>query len=180
MPCMQCQNYIMDTTHFWLFAREYSVWNATVTALQFWTADLEPHILSDAIEWIYAAFFCNHSGQQLWNQPEEIIFGGFMTTLNDVFEWELALEDKGYESGSESLNISTPLCRTLHLYHLSGSENLSSIQLHHLSQYIHIRHTHLNDTEASALYATVWHLAMMITLQQIAAHSMEEQNNLHL
>ena len=42
--------YIMDTTHYWPFAREYLIWNATVTGLQFWTADLKPHILSDAIE----------------------------------------------------------------------------------------------------------------------------------
>ena len=48
-----------------------------------------------------------------------------MTTLNDVFEWELALEDKGYESGSESLTIPTPLCRTLCLYNVWANENLS-------------------------------------------------------
>ena len=40
----------MDATHYWPFGREYLIWNAAVTALQFWTADLEPHILSDAIE----------------------------------------------------------------------------------------------------------------------------------
>ena len=40
----------MDAAHYWLFAREYSIWNATVTALQVWMADLEPHILSDAIK----------------------------------------------------------------------------------------------------------------------------------
>ena len=32
-----------------------------------------------------------------------------MTTLNNTFEWKLALEDIGYESGSESLSVSTPL-----------------------------------------------------------------------
>ena len=47
----------MDATHFWSFAREYSVWNTTVAALQFWMADLEPHILSDAIEQVYTAFW---------------------------------------------------------------------------------------------------------------------------
>ena len=40
----------MDATHYWLFAREYSMWNAAVTALKFWTVDLELHILSDALE----------------------------------------------------------------------------------------------------------------------------------
>ena len=40
----------MDATHYWLFAREYSIWNAAVTALQFWMADLNPQTLSNAIE----------------------------------------------------------------------------------------------------------------------------------
>ena len=86
---IQYQDYIMDTTHYWPFAREYSIWNAAVTALQFWTADLKPHILSDAIEQVYTAFFCSHSAQQLQNQPEEVIFSCFMTTLNNSFKWEL-------------------------------------------------------------------------------------------
>ena len=48
-----------------------------------------------------------------------------MTTLNDTFEIELAQEDEGYESGSESLNIPTPLRREPQIYHISKSENLS-------------------------------------------------------
>ena len=67
-----------------------------------------------------------------------------MTTLNDAFERALTLEDEAYESGSETLNIPTPLCRTLHLYHVSASEND-----------FHIKHTHLSDTATSALYATI-------------------------
>ena len=48
-----------------------------------------------------------------------------MTTLNDTFEWEFAQEDEGYESGSKSLNISSPLQRAPCFYHVSTSENLS-------------------------------------------------------
>ena len=40
----------MDATHYWPFEQEYAIWNATVTALQFWILDLKPHILSYAIE----------------------------------------------------------------------------------------------------------------------------------
>ena len=40
----------MNTMDYWPMAREYSVWNATVASLQFWTADLEAHVLSSAIE----------------------------------------------------------------------------------------------------------------------------------
>ena len=124
-PNLHLQADIMDATHYWPFAWEYSIWNATATALQFWTADLESHILSNAIEWVYTAFFHSNSTQQLQNLPEEAIFSCFMTILNNTFEIEHAQEDKGYESGSQSLNIPTPLRRVPQIYHLSMSENLS-------------------------------------------------------
>ena len=41
------------------------------------------------------------------------------------FECELAQENEGYESGSESLNIPTPLFRTPCLYHVSTHDSLS-------------------------------------------------------
>ena len=84
----------MDATQYWLFAREYSIWNAAVAVLQFWMADLNPQNLSNAIEWVYTTFFCSNSAQWVRNISEEVLFGCFMTSLNDAFEWELALEDK--------------------------------------------------------------------------------------
>ena len=48
-----------------------------------------------------------------------------MTTLNDAFERELSQEDEGYESGSESLNILTPLRKPSRIYHISTNENIS-------------------------------------------------------
>ena len=42
--------FVMDTTHYWPFAREYFIWNAAVAALQFWMADLNPQTLSNATE----------------------------------------------------------------------------------------------------------------------------------
>ena len=63
-------------------------------------ADLKPHILSDAIEWVYMAFFWSNSAHQLQSQSEEIKCGHFMTTLNDAFELALMQEDEGYESRS--------------------------------------------------------------------------------
>ena len=47
----------MNATDYWLFVREYSIWNAAVAALQFWTADLELHDLSSTIEQVYNASF---------------------------------------------------------------------------------------------------------------------------
>ena len=35
----------MNVTDYWPMAREYSIWNATVAALQFWTADLKAYVL---------------------------------------------------------------------------------------------------------------------------------------
>ena len=84
-------------------------WNTAVTALQFWMADLDPPVLSNAIERVYTTFFCSDSAQHLRYISEEILFGHFMTTLNYTFEQELTLEDIGYESGSENSNILTPL-----------------------------------------------------------------------
>ena len=76
----------MDASDFWLFAREYSMWNAEVAALQFWMADLDPLTLSNTTEWVYTAFFCSNSTQHLRNISEEILFSCFMTTLNDTFK----------------------------------------------------------------------------------------------
>ena len=122
LPYLHLQVKIMDSMHYWPFAWEYSIWNTAVTPLQFWTADLKPHILSNAIERVYTSFFHSNSTQQIWNLPEEILFGHFVTTLNDTFEKELAQEDVGYDSGSESLNIPTPLRRAPQIYHVFTSE----------------------------------------------------------
>ena len=48
-----------------------------------------------------------------------------MTTLNDAFERELALSDKGYESGSETSNLPTPLRWNSRIHHVSSDENIS-------------------------------------------------------
>ena len=77
--------------------------------------DLQSNILSVTIERIYLAFFCSESSPQLITSSEETLFSHFMTTLNDAFECELAQEDEGNESGIESLNIPTPLHRTVDL-----------------------------------------------------------------
>ena len=106
-------------------AREYSVWNATVAALQFWTADLETHVLSSTIEQVYNAFLYSISMHLLYQQSDEILFGHFMTTLNATFESKLALKDEGYESGSENFHIPTPLRRTSKIHHISSVKNAS-------------------------------------------------------
>ena len=101
--------YIMNATEYWPFVREYSIWNVAVATLQFWTDDVEPHVLSSAIEQVYNTFFYTTSTHLLCQQSEEVLFSHFVTTLNAAFESKLSLEDKGCVSGSENFNIPTPL-----------------------------------------------------------------------
>ena len=115
----------MNVTDYWPMAREYSVWNAAVAALQFWTVDLEAHVLTSAIEQVYNAYFYSTSTHLLCQQSGEILFSCFVTTLNAAFESKLALEDKGYESISKNFNIPTPLRRTSKIHHVSSVKNTS-------------------------------------------------------
>ena len=48
-----------------------------------------------------------------------------LATLNSAFESKLALEDEGYERGSENFNIPTPLRRTSKIHHISSVDNTS-------------------------------------------------------
>ena len=105
--------------------REYSIWNAAIAALQFWTAYLEAHILSSANEQVYNAFFYSTSTYMLCQQCDEVLFSCFVTTLNAAFESKLTLEDEGYDSGSENFNIPTPLRRTSKIHHVSSEEHAS-------------------------------------------------------
>ena len=162
----------MDATHYWPFAREYSIWNTEVTALQFRMADLEHQNLSNAIKWVYTAFFCSTS-QQLRNSSEEVLSSHFMTTLNHTLEQELALEDESYNSGSESSNICTHLCRTPQVYHISMGKNLSFRPATPLTH-----HSHHLKIAVSAPYTATCH--SVTAHQQIPVHSMVGQSILHL
>ena len=99
----------MDPVNYWLMAREYSVWNTAIAALQFWTADLEAHIVSSVIEQVYNAFFYSTFKYILHQQSDEVLFGHFVTTLNATFKSKFVLDYEGYDSGSKNFNIPTPL-----------------------------------------------------------------------
>ena len=76
----------MNIADYWLMAREYVIWNATIALLQFWPADLDPITLGIATEEGYLAFFYSTSTYTLSQQHDKILFGCFMTTLNAAFE----------------------------------------------------------------------------------------------
>ena len=86
-----------------------------------------------------------------------------MTTLNNTFERELTQEEKGYESGSESLSIPTPIRRAPWIYHISTSENLSFNPTTPLTTAEQHPETALEDSETAALYTTIWCLVALMT-----------------
>ena len=53
--------FIMNATDYWPFACKFSIWNASVAALQLWTEELDPQTLSTTIERVYIAFFYSDS-----------------------------------------------------------------------------------------------------------------------
>ena len=103
----------MDATVYWLMAREYSIWNAATASLQFWTVDLDSVTLSSATEEVYTAFFYSSSSHTLHQQSDKILFGHFVITLNATFDQQLLLADEGYETGSDTIDLPTPLRKNI-------------------------------------------------------------------
>ena len=102
----------MDATDYWLMAREYSIWNAAIASLQFWTADLDIVTLGRATDQVYTTFFYSLSSHTLHQQSDKILFGHFVITLNAAFDQQLSLADEGYESSSDTIDLPTPLRKT--------------------------------------------------------------------
>ena len=115
----------MDTADYWSMAREYSIWNATIASLQFWTADLDPVTLGRATEQVYTTFFYSSSSHTLHQQSDKTLFGYFVIALNVAFDQQLSLADEGYESGSDTIDVPTPLRKTPRIDHVSSMEHTS-------------------------------------------------------
>ena len=115
----------MDAADYWPMAREYSTWNATIASLQFWMEDPDPVTLGRATEHVYTTFFYSTSSHTLHQQSNEILFGCFVITLNAAFDQQLPLADGGYESGSDTIDLPTPLRKTPRIHHVSSMEHTS-------------------------------------------------------
>ena len=115
----------MDATDYWPMAQEYSIWNATIASLQFWTEDLNPVTLGIATECVYTTFFYTSTSQTLCQQSDETLLGCFIIALNAAFTQQLSLADEGYKSGSDTIDLPTPLCKTPHIHHVSSMEHTS-------------------------------------------------------
>ena len=106
-------------------AREYSILNTAMASLQFWTEDLDPFTLGRATECVYTTFFYSPTSHTLCQQSDEILFGHFVIALNAAFDQQLLLADEGYKSGSDTINLPTPLRKTPHIHHISSIEHTS-------------------------------------------------------
>ena len=99
----------MATADYWPMAREYAIWNAATASLQFWAEGLNPVTLGIASECIYTTVFWTATSHTLCQQSEDVLFGGFVIALNAAFTQQLSLADEGYESGSDTIDLPTPL-----------------------------------------------------------------------
>ena len=115
----------MDTADYWPMAREYSIWNATIASLQFWTEDLDPVTLGRATEHVYTTFFYSPMSHTLFQQSNETLFRCFVKALNAAFDQKLLLADEGYKSGTDTINLPTPLRKTPHIHHISSMDHTS-------------------------------------------------------
>ena len=115
----------METAEYWLMACEYGIWNATIASLQFWAEDLDPITLGIASEHVYTTFFWTPTSHTLCQLSEDVLFGHFVIALNAAFTQQLSLADEGYESGSNTADLPTPLQKTPHIHHVSSIEHAS-------------------------------------------------------
>ena len=85
------------------------LWNAAIASFQFWTEDLDPVTLGRATECVCTTFLYSSTSHTLCQQSDETLFGHFVIALNAAFNQQLLLADEGYESGSDTIDIPTPL-----------------------------------------------------------------------
>ena len=120
----------MVTADYWPMAQEYSIWNATIASLQFWTEDLDPVTLGIASEHVYTTFFWTPTSHTLCQLSEDVLFVCFVIALNAAFTQQLSLADGGYESGSDTVDLPTPLQKTPCIHHVSSLEHMSFNPVH--------------------------------------------------
>ena len=116
----------MDAADYWPMAREYSIWNAAIASLQFWTR--RPLIQSPLVElqnMFTPPVSYSSTSHTLHQHSDETLFGHFVIALNAAFNQQLSLADEGYKSGSDTLDLPTPLQKTPHTHHVSSMEHAS-------------------------------------------------------
>ena len=69
--------------------------------------------------------FYTSTSHTLCQQSDETLFGCFVIALNAAFNQHLLLADEDYESGSDTIDLPTPLQKTPHIHHVSSIEHAS-------------------------------------------------------
>ena len=115
----------METAEYWPMACKYAIRNATITSLQFWAEDLDLITLGIASQCVYTTFFWTPTSHMLCHLSEDVLFGCFVIELNAAFTQQLSLADEGYESGSDTSDLPTPLQKTPHIIHISSMDHAS-------------------------------------------------------
>ena len=115
----------METAEYWLMACKYAIWNAAIASLQFWAEDLDRITLGIASECIYTTFFWTTTSHTLCQLSEDVLFGCFVIAPNAVFTQQLSLADEGYKSGSDTVDLPSPLRKTPCIHHMSSMEHAS-------------------------------------------------------
>ena len=70
-------------------------------------------------------FYSSSTSHTLCQQSDETLFGCFIIELNAAFNQQLSLADEGYENGSDTIDLPTPLRKTPCIYHISSREHAS-------------------------------------------------------
>ena len=74
---------------------------------------------------IYTTFFWTPTSHTLHQLSEDVLFGCFVIALNAAFTQQLSFADEGYESGSDTIGLPTPLRKTPCIHHVSSMEHVS-------------------------------------------------------
>ena len=122
--------------------------DAAIASLQFWTEDLDPVTFGRATECVCTVFFYLPMSHTLHQQSDEILFGCFVIALNTASDQQLLLADEGYKSGSDTINLLTPLRKTPHFHHVSCIEHASFNSIPTTMQYT----TNLTPTSMQMLF----------------------------
>ena len=136
----------METAEYWPMAHKYAIWNATIASLQFWAEDLNPVTLGIASECIYTTFFWTPTSHTLCQLSEDVLFGCFVIALNAAFTQQLSLADEGYKSGSDTVDLPTPLRKTPRIHHMSSMEH-ASFNLAHTTPHSTVTITHCSSPQ---------------------------------
>ena len=160
----------METAEYWLMACKYVIWNATITLLQFWgrgpQSDYPWHCLRMHLHHLLLDTYQSHTTCQL---SEDILFGCFVIALSAAFTQQLSPADEGYESGSDTVDLPTPLRKTPCIHHVFSMEHASFNPAHTTPcSTVTITPRSSPQTPTRPVCCTAYHSTLIVTRIQTA------------